>query len=215
MKMKKFVALLLAALMVFSLFAVNTVVFAEEPVYDAEVLGADGKKAADLNLSELCVSWNDSAAKMAAWNGYTIRLLRDVALESQVILVGNITVDGNGFKLTSEGRLFNFATDATQLGDNLNNNNEMTFKTLTIKNLKAEAKEIAVPYYGTVVLEEGNDMLSTGAMFYCTRNNGAHFIFNGGTYTASGNSGRVLTTGNVINNNAEGILFDIYGGKFV
>ena len=46
MKMKKFVALLLATLMVFSLFAVNTAVFAEEPVYDAEVLGADGEKVA-------------------------------------------------------------------------------------------------------------------------------------------------------------------------
>ena len=212
MKMKKFVALLLATLMVFSLFAVNTAVFAEEPAYDAEVLGADGEKAADLNLSELS-GWDVSAEKMAGWNGYTIRLLRDVTLTRQVSLVGNITIDGNGFKLTATGRLFDFATDATQLGNDLNNNNEMTFKTLTIKNLRAEANEIVVPYYGTVVLEEGNDMLSTGAMFSCTRNNGAHFIFNGGTYTASGSSSRVLTTGNV--NDAEGILFDIYGGKFV
>lgn len=212
--MKRFLSLLLATVMVFSLLAVNTVVFAEDaPAYDAEVLNTDGEKAADLNLSDLCVSWNDSAAKMAAWNGYTIKLLKDVTLTSQVILVGNITIDGNGFKLTATGRLFDFATDATQLGDNLNNNNEMTFKTLTIKNLRAEAKEIVAPYYGTVVLEEGNDMLSTGAMFSCARNNGAHFIFNGGTYTASGSSGRVLTTGNA--NDAEGILFDIYGGKFV
>ena len=54
MKMKKFVALLLATLMVFSLFAVNTAVLAEEPAYDAEVLGADGEKVTDLNLSDLC-----------------------------------------------------------------------------------------------------------------------------------------------------------------
>ena len=126
--------MLLAAVLVLSLFAVNTAVFAEDaPAYDAEVLGADGTKVADLNLADLCVGWEDSATKMAAWDGCTIRLLRDVTLESQVILVGNITVDGNGHKLTSAGRLFDFASDAAQLGDNLNGNNEMTFKTLTIK----------------------------------------------------------------------------------
>ena len=219
MKMKKFVALLLATLMVFSLFAVNTAVFAEEPVYDAEVLGADGIKVDDLNLSDLC-SWNDSAAKMAAWDGYTIKLLKDVKLTSEVFLVGNITIDGNGFKLTSAGRLFNFATDATQLGDNLNNNNEMTFKTLTIKNLKAVAKEIVVPYYGKVVLEEGNDMISrSGLMFTCFVNNGAHYVFNGGTYTASGENARILTTGfvvgNAASNTAKGMVYDICGGKYV
>ena len=65
--MKRFLSLLLATVMVFSLLAVNTVVFAEDaPAYDAEVLNTDGEKAADLNLSDLCVSWNDSAAKMAA-----------------------------------------------------------------------------------------------------------------------------------------------------
>ena len=212
--------MLLAAVLVLSLFAVNTAVFAEDaPAYDAEVLGADGTKVADLNLADLCVSWNDSAAKMAAWDGYTIKLLKDVTLTSQVILVGNITVDGNGHKLTSAGRLFDFATDATQLGDNLNNNNEMTFKTLTIKNLKAEAKEIVAPYYGTVVLEEGNDMLATGTMFFCNRNNGAHFIFNGGSYTVVGqgntsdeNTARIISTGQT--SDACGVVFDIYGGTY-
>ena len=212
--------MLLAAVLVLSLFAVNTAVFAEDaPAYDAEVLGADGTKVADLNLADLCVGWEDSATKMAAWDGCTIRLLRDVALESQVILVGNITVDGNGHKLTSAGRLFDFATDATQLVEDLNNNNEMTFKTLTIKNLRAEAKEIVAPYYGTVVLEEGNDMLATGTMFFCNRNNGAHFIFNGGSYTVVGqgntsdeNIARVISTGQT--SDACGVVFDIYGGTY-
>ena len=212
--------MLLAAVLVLSLFAVNTAVFAEDaPAYDAEVLGADGTKVADLNLADLCVGWEDSATKMAAWDGCTIRLLRDVTLESQVILVGNITVDGNGHKLTSAGRLFDFASDAAQLGDNLNGNNEMTFKTLTIKNLKAEAKEIVAPYYGTVVLEEGNDMLATGTMFFCNRNNGAHFIFNGGSYTVVGqgntsdeNTARIISTGQT--SDACGVVFDIYGGTY-
>ena len=222
MKMKKFVALLLATLMVFSLFAVNTVVFAEDaPAYDAEVLNTDGEKAADLNLSDLC-SWNDSAAKMEAWDGYTIKLLKDVELTSEVFLVGNITIDGNGFRLTTtaaSGRLFNAASDAAKLGDDLNNNNEMTFKTLTIKNLEAEAKEIVAPYYGTVVLEEGNDMLATGTMFSCNLNNGAHFIFNGGSYTVVGqgntsdeNIARVISTGQT--SDACGVVFDIYGGTY-
>ena len=218
--MKRFLSMLLAAVLVLSLFAVNTAVFAEDaPAYDAEVLGADGTKVADLNLADLCVGWEDSATKMAAWDGCTIRLLRDVTLESQVILVGNITVDGNGHKLTSAGRLFDFATDATQLVEDLNNNNEMTFKTLTIKNLKAEAKEIVAPYYGTVVLEEGNDMLATGTMFFCNRNNGAHFIFNGGSYTVVGqgntsdeNTARVISTGQT--SDACGVVFDIYGGTY-
>ena len=212
--------MLLAAVLVLSLFAVNTAVFAEDaPAYDAEVLGADGTKVADLNLADLCVGWEDSATKMAAWDGCTIRLLRDVTLESQVILVGNITVDGNGHKLTSAGRLFDFASDAAQLGDNLNGNNEMTFKTLTIKNLRAEAKEIVVPYYGTVVLEEGNDMLATGTMFSCNLNNGAHFIFNGGSYTVVGqgntsdeNTARIISTGQT--SDACGVVFDIYGGTY-
>ena len=212
--------MLLAAVLVLSLFAVNTAVFAEDaPAYDAEVLGADGTKVADLNLADLCVGWEDSATKMAAWDGCTIRLLRDVTLTSQVILVGNITVDGNGHKLTSAGRLFDFASDAAQLGDNLNGNNEMTFKTLTIKNLRAEAKEIVAPYYGTVVLEEGNDMLATGTMFFCNLNNGAHFIFNGGSYTVVGqgntsdeNIARVISTGQT--SDACGVVFDIYGGTY-
>ena len=222
MKMKKFVALLLAALMVFSLFAVNTVVFAEEPVYDAEVLGADGIKVDDLNLSELC-SWNDSAAKMAAWDGYTIKLLKDVTLTSEVFLVGNITIDGNGFRLTTNaasGRLFNAASDVAKLVDGLNADNTMAFKTVTIKNLKAEAKEILVPYYSKVVLEEGNDMIShSGLMFTCFVNNGAHYVFNGGTYTASGENARILTTGFVVgdaaSNTAKGMVYDICGGKYV
>ena len=218
--MKRFLSMLLAAVLVLSLFAVNTAVFAEDaPAYDAEVLGADGTKVADLNLADLCVGWEDSATKMAAWDGCTIRLLRDVTLTSQVILVGNITVDGNGHKLTSAGRLFDFASDAAQLGDNLNGNNEMTFKTLTIKNLRAEAKEIVVPYYGTVVLEEGNDMLATGTMFSCNLNNGAHFIFNGGSYTVVGqgntsdeNIARIISTGQT--SDACGVVFDIYGGTY-
>ena len=135
MKMKKFVALLLAALMVFSLFAVNTAVFAEEPAYDAEVLGADGEKVADLNLSELS-GWDVSAEKMAGWNGYTIRLLKDVVLSAEVYLVGNITFDGNGFRLTTtaaSGRLFNAASDAAKLEDCLNADNTMAFKPLPSK----------------------------------------------------------------------------------
>ena len=223
MKMKKFVALLLATLMVFSLFAVNTVVFAEDaPAYDAEVLNTDGEKAADLNLSDLC-SWNDSAAKMEAWDGYTIKLLKDVELTSEVFLVGNITIDGNGFRLTTtaaSGRLFNAASDADKLEDGLNADNTMAFKTVTIKNLKAEAKEILVPYYSKVVLEEGNDMISrSGLMFTCFVNNGAHYVFNGGTYTASGENARILTTGFAVgdaaSNTAKGMVFDIYGGKYV
>lgn len=210
--MKKFLSLLLAIVMVLSLLTVNTAVFAEgEPTYDAELLNAEGTKVADLNLSELCgdfhtvkPTWESKSIQ----DGYTIKLLKDVALTSPVILIGEITIDGNGFKITSTAdQLFKTATDTNQLGADL----DVTFKTVTIKNLKAEAKQIVLPYYSKVVLEEGNEMSSTGAMFSCTRKKGAHFVINGGTYTVTGN----VANASIIQFSTAGVEAEINGGTFV
>ena len=188
--MKKLLSFALAVIMIASLFTVCSLfVFAEgEPAYDAEVLNVDGTKIADLNFSDL-KDFGAAGTKMADWDGYTIKLLKDITTENTIHLVGNITFDGNGHQITYTGtegnkNLFSVATDAGKLGEGAG---PSEYKTVKIVNLKATTTGmILIPYFANVELGEGNDMTAPSGMFWGSRTNAGKLTFTGGKYKTSG-----------------------------
>ena len=84
--MKKLISFALVVIMIASLFTLCVSFVFAEGEYDAEVLNADGTKIADLNLSEL-TDFAPAGTKMAGWDGYTIKLLKDVTTANTVFLV--------------------------------------------------------------------------------------------------------------------------------
>ena len=187
--MKKLISLALAVIMIASLFTLCMLFVFAEGEYDTEVLNAEGTKIADLNLSEL-TDFGAAGTKMAGWDGYTIKLLKDVTTANTVYLVGNITFDGNGHQITFTGdsgnkNVFSVATDGSKVSEGAG---PSEYKTVKIVNLKATTTGmILIPYFSNVEFGEGNDFTAPGAMFWGSRSNGGKLTFTGGKYTTSGN----------------------------
>ena len=187
--MKKLISFALAVSMIASLFTLCVLFVFAEGEYDAEVLNAEGTKIADLNLSEL-TDFGAAGTKMAGWDGYTIKLLKDVTTANTVYLVGNITFDGNGHQITFTGdsgnkNVFSVATDGSKVSEGAG---PSEYKTVKIVNLKATTTGmILIPYFSNVEFGEGNDFTAPGAMFWGSRSNGGKLTFTGGKYTTSGN----------------------------
>ena len=187
--MKKLISFALAVIMIASLFTLCVLFVFAEGEYDAEVLNAEGTKIADLNLSEL-TDFGAAGTKMAGWDGYTIKLLKDVTTANTVYLVGNITFDGNGHQITFTGNsgnknVFSVATDGSKVSEGAG---PSEYKTVKIVNLKATTTGmILIPYFSNVEFGEGNDFTAPGAMFWGSRSNGGKLTFTGGKYTTSGN----------------------------
>ena len=187
--MKKLISFALVVIMIASLFTLCVSFVFAEGEYDAEVLDAEGTKIADLNLSEL-TDFGAAGTKMAGWDGYTIKLLKDVTTANSVFLVGNITFDGNGHQITFTGdsgnkNVFSVATDGSKVSEGAG---PSEYKTVKIVNLKATTTGmILIPYFSNVEFGEGNDFTAPGAMFWGSRSNGGKLTFTGGKYTTSGN----------------------------
>ena len=187
--MKKLISFALVVIMIASLFTLCVSFVFAEGEYDAEVLNAEGTKIADLNLSEL-TDFGAAGTKMAGWDGYTIKLLKDVTTANSVFLVGNITFDGNGHQITFTGdsgnkNVFSVATDGSKVSEGAG---PSEYKTVKIVNLKATTTGmILIPYFSNVEFGEGNDFTAPGAMFWGSRSNGGKLTFTGGKYTTSGN----------------------------
>lgn len=187
--MKKLISFALVVIMIASLFTLCVSFVFAEGEYDAEVLDAEGTKIADLNLSEL-MDFGAAGTKMAGWDGYTIKLLKDVTTANSVFLVGNITFDGNGHQITFTGdsgnkNVFSVATDGSKVSEGAG---PSEYKTVKIVNLKATTTGmILIPYFSNVEFGEGNDFTAPGAMFWGSRSNGGKLTFTGGKYTTSGN----------------------------
>ena len=187
--MKKLISFALAVIMIASLFTLCVLFVFAEGEYDAEVLNAEGTKIADLNLSEL-TNFGAAGTKMAGWDGYTIKLLKDITTANTVYLVGNITFDGNGHQITFTGdsgnkNVFSVATDGSKVSEGAG---PSEYKTVKIVNLKATTTGmILIPYFSNVEFGEGNDFTAPGAMFWGSRSNGGKLTFTGGKYTTSGN----------------------------
>ena len=187
--MKKLISFALAVIMIASLFTLCVLFVFAEGEYDAEVLNAEGTKIVDLNLSEL-TDFGAAGTKMAGWDGYTIKLLKDVTTANTVFLVGNITFDGNGHQITFTGdsgnkNVFSVATDSSKVSEGAG---PSEYKTVKIVNLKATTTGmILIPYFSNVEFGEGNDFTAPGAMFWGSRSNGGKLTFTGGKYTTSGN----------------------------
>ncbi len=190
--MKKLISFALAVVMIASLFTLCAPFVFAEGEFDAEVLNAEGTKISDLNLSDL-KDFGSAGTKMATWDGYTIKLLKDVTTANTVFLVGNITFDGNGHQITFTGtegnkNVLSVATDAGKLDEGAGPHPSV-YKTVKIKNLKATTTGmILIPYFANVEFGDGNDFTAPGNMFYGSRSNGGKLTFTGGKYTNSGSS---------------------------
>ena len=207
--MKKLISFALAVIMIASLFTLCVLFAFAEGEYDAEVLNAEGTKIADLNLSEL-TDFGAAGTKMAGWDGYTIKLLKDVTTANTVFLVGNITFDGNGHQITFTGNsgnknVFSVATDGSKVSEGAG---PSEYKTVKIVNLKATTTGmILIPYFSNVEFGEGNDFTAPGAMFWGSRSNGGKLTFTGGKYTTSGNLA-------IFGLDGKSYEVDIRGGEF-
>ena len=207
--MKKLISFALAVIMIASLFTLCVLFAFAEGEYDAEVLNAEGTKIADLNLSEL-TDFGAAGTKMAGWDGYTIKLLKDVTTANTVYLVGNITFDGNGHQITFTGdsgnkNVFSVATDGSKVSEGAG---PSEYKTVKIVNLKATTTGmILIPYFSNVEFGEGNDFTAPGAMFWGSRSNGGKLTFTGGKYTTSGNLA-------IFGLDGKSYEVDIRGGEF-
>lgn len=207
--MKKLISFALAVIMIASLFTLCVLFAFAEGEYDAEVLNAEGTKIADLNLSEL-TDFGAAGTKMAGWDGYTIKLLKDVTTANTVFLVGNITFDGNGHQITYTGNsgnknVFSVATDGSKVSEGAG---PSEYKTVKIVNLKATTTGmILIPYFSNVEFGEGNDFTAPGAMFWGSRSNGGKLTFTGGKYTTSGNLA-------IFGLDGKSYEVDIRGGEF-
>ncbi len=207
--MKKLISFALVVIMIASLFTLCVSFVFAEGEYDAEVLDAEGTKIADLNLSEL-TNFGAAGTKMAGWDGYTIKLLKDVTTANSVFLVGNITFDGNGHRITFTGNsgnknVFSVATDGSKVSEGAG---PSEYKTVKIVNLKATTTGmILIPYFSNVEFGEGNDFTAPDAMFWGSRSNGGKLTFTGGKYTTSGN-------GAIFGLDYKSYEVDIRGGEF-
>ena len=207
--MKKLISFALVVIMIASLFTLCVSFVFAEGEYDAEVLDAEGTKIADLNLSEL-TDFGAAGTKMAGWDGYTIKLLKDVTTANSVFLVGNITFDGNGHQITFTGdsgnkNVFSVATDGSKVSEGAG---PSEYKTVKIVNLKATTTGmILIPYFSNVEFGEGNDFTAPGAMFWGSRSNGGKLTFTGGKYTTSGSRA-------IFGLDTKSYEVDIRGGEF-
>ncbi len=207
--MKKLISFALVVIMIASLFTLCVSFVFAEGEYDAEVLDAEGTKIADLNLSEL-TNFGAAGTKMAGWDGYTIKLLKDVTTANSVFLVGNITFDGNGHRITFTGNsgnknVFSVATDGSKVSEGAG---PSEYKTVKIVNLKATTTGmILIPYFSNVEFGEGNDFTAPGAMFWGSRSNGGKLTFTGGKYTTSGSRA-------IFGLDTKSYEVDIRGGEF-
>ena len=207
--MKKLISFALVVIMIASLFTLCVSFVFAEGEYDAEVLDAEGTKIADLNLSEL-TDFGAAGTKMAGWDGYTIKLLKDVTTANSVFLVGNITFDGNGHRITFTGNsgnknVFSVATDGSKVSEGAG---PSEYKTVKIVNLKATTTGmILIPYFSNVEFGEGNDFTAPGAMFWGSRSNGGKLTFTGGKYTTSGSRA-------IFGLDTKSYEVDIRGGEF-